>query len=34
MSDADIAAPLLEAWNAEALVLDGDGATRMLGRAA
>jgi thiamine biosynthesis lipoprotein len=33
MSDADIAAPLLETWNAEALVFDGDGA-RLLGRAA
>jgi thiamine biosynthesis lipoprotein len=33
MSDADAAAPLLAAWNAEALVLDGDTA-RLLGRAA
>jgi thiamine biosynthesis lipoprotein len=33
MSDADAAAPLLEAWNAEALVLDGDHA-RLLGHAA
>jgi len=33
MSDAAAAAPLLDAWNAEALVLDGDG-TRLLGRAA
>jgi thiamine biosynthesis lipoprotein len=33
MRDADIAAPLLDAWNAEALVFDDDGA-RLLGRAA
>lgn len=33
MSDADAAAPLLDAWNAEALVLDGDDA-RLVGRAA
>jgi thiamine biosynthesis lipoprotein ApbE len=33
MSDADIAAPLLDAWNAEALVFDDDGA-RLLGSAA
>jgi thiamine biosynthesis lipoprotein len=33
MGDADAAAPLLEAWNAEALVLDGDHA-RLLGHAA
>jgi thiamine biosynthesis lipoprotein len=33
MSDADAAAPLLDAWNAEALVLDGDDA-RLLGHAA
>lgn len=33
MSDADAAAPLLDAWNAQALVLDG-GDARLLGRAA
>jgi len=33
ITDADAAAPLLAAWNAEALVLDGDDA-RLLGRAA
>jgi thiamine biosynthesis lipoprotein len=33
MSDADAAAPLLEAWNAQALVLDGVDA-HLLGRAA
>jgi FAD:protein FMN transferase len=33
MSDADAAAPLLDAWNAQALVFDGDEA-RLLGRAA
>jgi thiamine biosynthesis lipoprotein len=33
MSDPDAAAPLLDAWNAEALVLEGDGA-QILGRAA
>ena len=33
MGDPDAAVPLLDAWNAEALVLDGDDA-RLLGRAA
>lgn len=33
MSDADAAAPLLDAWNAQALVLDGDNA-RLIGHAA
>ena len=33
MSDTDAAAPLLDAWNAQALVLDGDNA-RLIGHAA
>lgn len=34
MSDADAAAPMLDAWNAEALVLDAAGAARRFGHAA